>query len=234
MITTDVRKPAGGAAGALRGILLTAALSFALMLTLVYAHTLAAGTSFLSNLIVLPLTILGAAGGSSVGVRLVHLNWRQTVLAALLSGVGLIVFSRLEGTPFHPGPWLPGDSGMRLQFRIALVYLAVAGAGTFLLPLFDPAVRRMGTAPTLWKVALAALALLLLLLGVDYLAGGAASLGLVTLILGSIGSAVLVGAGILLVIFRFTVPGAWAGGLGIVLEALTVLAWLLLGRPFFP
>jgi hypothetical protein len=213
-----------------RCLLLTVALIFGITLGLVYAYVLSSGNSFIAPLLAAPFILLGA-----IGVRLAG-PWRQTVLAAFLSGIGLIVFSRFEFSPLFPGPWVPGDSGMVLDFRSGAIFLDVCSAGVLLLPLFDPVVRKAGLAPTLWKVALTALILVLLSLLVDYLLfspiGG--ELGLVALIIGSILSAVLAGTGLILALANLTAVGAWVGGLGIALQAFILAAWWLLGSPWFP
>jgi hypothetical protein len=58
--------------------------------------------------------------------------------------------------------------------------------------------------------------------------------GLLTLIFGSISSAVLVGAGLILALANLPQIGAWAGGLGLLLQAFVSLTWWLLGTPWFP
>jgi len=212
-------------------VLLTAVLMFGLILALVYAYRLVVGTSF-NSVIDLPLIILGTAVGGAIGVRVTQVNWRQTAAAALLSVIGLIIYSRVE--PSFPGPWIPGGSDMVPDLTGMLIYLTLGTAGVFFLPLFDPAVRRAGPAPALWKVALAAFSLTLLTILADYLIGSGSNFGLVTLILGSFASAVLAGIGLILALLNLTAVAAWLGGLGIVLQAFIVTAWWLLGTPWFP
>lgn len=225
-------KPSQRAIGVIGGIFLTAALMFGLALALVYAYRLVVSRDFFAPIIDLLLIIIGTAAGGAAGVRIPRLSWRQTVVAALLSTAGLIAFSGFESS--FPGPRVPGDSGMVLDLRGALIYLVIGGAGTLLLPLFDPAVRQVGPAPTLWKVALAAFSLTLLAILADYLFAVYSFFGLLTLVFGSFSSAVLAGIGLILALVNLTSTGAWLGGLGIVLQAFIVAAWWLLGTPWFP
>ena len=121
-----------------------------------------------------------------------------------------------------------------LDLRSAAIYLVVGGAGAFLLPLFDAAVRQAGPTPTSWKVVLAAFSLALLTMLADYLFAGGSLFGLLTLVFGSIASAVLAGIGLILALLNLTAVAAWLGGLGIVLQAFILSAWRLLGTPWFP
>lgn len=214
-------------------VALTALLMFGISLALVYGYRLAAGTGGFFTLIFEPLFIvLGTAAGAGLGIRPARLPWQQTAFAALLSTLGLILYARFEAS--FPGPWVPGVAGLVLDFRTALVYLVIGTAGIFFLPLFDPAVRRTGPAPALWKVALTAFALMLLALLADYLIGGGSFFGLAALIFGSFASAALAGLGLILTLLNLRDAGAWLGGLAILLELFTVAAWGLLGTPWFP
>lgn len=219
------------AAGRVWSVFLTAVLMFVFVLALVYAYRLVAGRPF-DSVIDLPLIILGTAVGGAVGVRVARVSWRQITFATLISVVGLIAFSRFVSS--FPGPWVPGGTGRVLNLTTTLSFLAIGTAGVFFLPLFDPAVRRSGLAPSLRNVALAALSLTVLTIVADYLIGNGSFFGLLTLVLGSIASAVSVGAGMILALANLTAAGAWVGGLGLVLEALIVAAWWLLGRNWFP
>jgi hypothetical protein len=204
---------------------------FGSALALVYGYRLMVGNPA-DSLIELPLIILGTGVGGGIGVRVASVGWRQTAFAALLSGVGLIMYARFERS--FPGPWIPAGSGMELDLTSALSYLVIGTAGVFLLPLFDPAVRQAVPAPSVAKVVLVAVPLTVLAILVDYLLGGGSFFGLLTLIFGSIASAVLVGVGMILALVNLTAVGAWLGGLGLVLEALIVAAWWLLGSAWFP
>ncbi|HJR79179.1 MAG TPA: hypothetical protein VJ821_03835 [Anaerolineales bacterium] len=212
-------------------VLLTALFMFGFVLALVYAYRLAAGEAG-EPIIELPFILLGTAVGGGVGVRVARRSWRETAIAAFLSVVALIVYARFE--PSFPGPWIPSGPERTLDLTSALVYLAVGTGGIFFLPLFDPVVRRAGPAPSLGMLALVALCLAVLTVLIDYLLGGGSFFGLLTLIFGSIASALLVGAGMILTLANVTAPGAWLGGLAVLLEACIVAAWWLLGRPWFP
>lgn len=215
----------------IRGVLLTAGLMFGLAVLSVYAYRLLTGNSS-DSVIDLPLIILGTAIGGAIGIRIASVNWRETLMAALLSAIGLIVFSRFVSS--FPGPWIPGGPGQTLDPATTLVFLAVGTGGVFFLPLFDPAVRRMGPTPSLGKMILVALTLTVLAILVDYMVGGGSFFGLLTLVFGSIAAGILVGAGIILVLVSLTAVGAWLGGLALVLEVFILVAWWLLGTPWFP
>lgn len=211
------------------GVLLTAGLMFGFILALVYAYRLIVGGPS-DSVIDLPFILFGTAVGGAVGIRVPRVSWRQTAFAALLSAVGLIAFSRF--VPSFPGPWIPGGPGSVLDLTSTLVFLAVGTAGIFFLPLFDPAVRRAGPAPSLGMVALVAACLTVLAVLADYLIGGGSFFGLLTLIFGSIGAGLLVGIGLLLA--NLTAAGAWLGGLALILQVFILAAWWLLGRAWFP
>lgn len=199
------------AIGATGGVLLTTALMFGLALGLVYAYVLIFSDPFIDAPIAGTFILIGVAAGGAIGIRLAGLRWRGTVFAALLSGVGLIIFSRFEFSPLHPFLWLRVDSRVVLDLRAAAVALVVSGAGVFLLPLFDPLVRRVGPAPALWKVALVAVSLALLALLADYLVSGGFQFGLLGLIFGSIAALLLVGVGLILALANLQLAGAWVG-----------------------
>lgn len=225
-------KPSQRAIRLIGGVFLTTAFMLGLVLELVYAYRLAAGSNFFTPFVELLFIIIGTAAGAAIGIRVAHLDWRQTIMAALLSTAGLIAFSRFESS--FPGPWVPGGSGMVLDLRITLVFTVIGSAGVFFLPLLDPVVRQAGPAPTLWKVALAAFSLALLAMLADYLIGGGSFFGLGTLIFGSFASAVLAGIGLILALLNLREAGAWLGGLGVGLQAFILIAWWLLGTPWFP
>jgi hypothetical protein len=84
------------------------------------------------------------------------------------------------------------------------------------------------------KVVLIAITLAVLAVVADYLLAGGSFFGLLALIVGSIGAALMVGAGVILTLVGLTAIGAWLGGLGLMLEACILLAWWLLGAPWFP
>lgn len=219
---------------AIGGIALTAALMFALVLGLVYAYILLTNDQFIdapiAGIIILPGTAIAAA----IGLRVARLRWGRVVPPALISGIAIILFSRLEFSPFHHFLWLKMDSRVVLDLRAAGIFLVICCAGVFLLPILDPRVRREGPAPTIWKVAVIGLALTILSLLIDYFFARGYLLGLVSLILSSIAALVLVVAGLILALIGLQAIGAWTGGLGLLVEGLAALAWLLLGKPWFP
>ena len=158
-------------------LLLTAAVMFAFAVALVYAYRLAAGGSS-DQVLDLVFIIFGTAVAGAVGVRVARVSWRETAFAALLSAIGLIIFSRF--VPSFPGPWIPGGPGSVLDLTTTLVFLAIGMAGIFFLPLFDPEVRRAGPAPSLGLVALVAVTLTVLAVLLDYLVGDGSFFGLLT------------------------------------------------------
>ncbi|MGH2376257.1 MAG: hypothetical protein ACRDIC_22690 [bacterium] len=97
--------------------------------------------------------------------------------------------------------------------------------------------RLEGPAPPRWKVVLAAVALTLLIggleLAVEFIPGYRAY-GLMTLTVGGIGSLVFVIAGVLLTAAGALRAGAWAGGLGITLVGTVLVFWIATGGRWFP
>lgn len=215
-------------------VTLITALMFVLVLGLVYAYLFVTKDLFIdapvAGLIILPGTAIAAA----IGLRAARLGWGKALVSALVFGIAVILFSRFEISPFHSFLWLRMDARLVLDLRTAGIFLVICSAGIFLLPLLDSRVRNGGPAPTLWKVAVSALGLALLSLLIDYLFAHGYLLGLVALILGSIAALGLAVVGVVLALIRFEAIGAWAGGTGLLLEGFITLAWLLLGRPWFP
>lgn len=220
--------------GLTSGIPLTAALMFGLVLGLVYVYLSLTKDLFIDAPIAGIIIIPGTAVAGAIGLRVAGLRWRHVVTAALIFGVIIILFSRFEFSPFHSFLWLRMDSRMVLDLRAAGIFIVICGAGVFLLPLFDPLVRKEGLAPTFWKVVAVALALTLLGLLADYLFSRGYLLGLLSLIFGSVAALVLAVLGLILALATLERTAAWAGGLGLVLEGFVALVWLLLGSPWFP
>ena len=216
--------------GAIRliwGIPLTAVLMAGLILVLIYAYV--------RNEINLPsnnelwlsaLTLIGTAVGGAVGVRMARLSWRQVIVAALLAGVGLIVSARFIASLFFLSPWDMEIRGIA-TLGFVLFFLIVIAAGVFLLPLFDPIVRKSGPAPSLWKVALAAFFVILLMLWANvvdfYSILGVIFVGILPVLAITIG--------LILSLANQTNVGAWLGGV-VVLLPLLLLAISLLGYRF--
>lgn len=216
--------------GAIRliwGIPLTAVLMAGIILVLIYAYV--------RNEINLPsnnelwlsaLTLIGTAVGGAVGVRMARLSWRQVIVAALLAGVGLIVSARFIASLFFLSPWDMEIRGIA-TLGFVLFFLIVIAAGVFLLPLFDPIVRKSGPAPSLWKVALAAFFVILLMLWANvvdfYSILGVIFVGILPVLAITIG--------LILSLANQTNVGAWLGGV-VVLLPLLLLAISLLGYRF--
>lgn len=230
----DKSKSGRRAARVVGGVFRTAGLMFGLALALVYAYSPVVGDAFISPVIAAVFIIIGTTAGGVAGVRIARLGWRLAAVAALLSGAGLIAFSGIQASPLFPGPWILGESGLALDLRSTAIYLVVGVAGVFLLPLFDLAVRRTSPAPALWQVALAAFSLALLATLADYLTANGSFFCLLTLVIGSVSAAVLVGIGLILALLNLVNAGAWLGGLGIALQVFVLAAWWLLGSPWFP
>lgn len=114
-------------------------------------------------------------------------------------------------------------------------FAVMAGAGVFLLPLFDPRVRRHGPAPRPSRVLPAGLLGALVLLVLEAVLGpDRRTLGLGTLAAGSAAALVLALAGLLLTAAGRHRAGAAWGGAGIALWAAAALLWLAAGKPWFP
>jgi hypothetical protein len=237
----DQTKTAQFKASSIWRILLSAALILGMSLVGLFLSILVFGDPFVDPILEAVVIIIATASAAAIAIRVIDLEWRFTAPAALLSGILLIAIGWLE-LPFLEydqllsGLWLEMDTTKSLYLQAALIFLVISSAGIFLLPLFDPAVRKTGIAPSVWKVLLISLGLGVITLLVDYILntqiGG--DPGLLTLIFGSILAAVLVGAGLILVLINLQVPGAWIGGLGLPLQAIVALIWMLLGRPWFP
>jgi hypothetical protein len=205
------------------GIPLTATLMAGAIMALLYA--------FIRNEIVIPgpdelwlssLTFAGTAVGGAAGVRIIHLSWRQVIVSALLAGIGLIVSARFIPSAFLLSPWDTEAIGMD-TFGFVLFFLFVIAAGSFLLPLFDPAVRKSGPAPSVWKVILTAL-LLSLLMAWSHVVDFYSIVGVIFVgILPTLG--VMIG-----LIFSLTnrmLLGAWLGGVIVLLPPLLLAIWLI-------
>ena len=204
--------------------------------------TLLAGraTGGAGGLILLPASlVLGGAIAGYVMVRSLGARWPEPVLASLTSTVGLIALfaaAMPEYSPFGGGAY-PGAS--RDQLVGVLTMVAAGGIGSFAVPLADPGVRRTGPAPTLWKVAAIAAALVVALLIAQVVlqtgSGQAWSyLALGVFAGGAVFGAVAAGLGMVLTLLGFVRAGAWSGGLGLVTAVLSLIVWLAAGSPWFP
>ncbi len=152
-------------------------------------------------------SVVATAFAGALTVRILGSRYPEPALAALV----LMVASLL--VVLHvPPQW---DAFQLDWFAVAMP--AYAG-GVFLLPLFDPAVRRQGPAPSRGSVAAAALAVTLVLLisGVALSHGTACSLTFLRWVGGGglLGSTALFGLALLMTAVRLVTWGAWCGALG--------------------
>jgi hypothetical protein len=141
----------------------------------------------------LSLLSIGAALGGFAGIRILHVTWRQVIGAALLAEALLMIFARLR-----PSLAFPGD-----PFTLFFV-----PGGVFLLPLFDPAVRKDGPAPASWIVAPVAFVLGLLVIRSTLFHSPFGMLISPLVVLG-----ILLGVLLSLSKGRNVADGAWVGGL---------------------
>jgi hypothetical protein len=193
------------------------------------------------DVLAVPLSfVAGAAVGGAGVMRRSGARWPEPVYAALLSAVLLVPVLRVAFPgvgPFYGGRY-PG--AIRDQAKSLLTYFVIGGAGAFVLPLLDPAVRRAGPRPALWKVAAAAAALVALFLVVElgrtaqWGGLGYSLFGLGVLVAGSIAAVIFVGLGLLMTLVGAGDMGGWSGGLGLMVAVFTVVAWVLTGMRWFP
>jgi hypothetical protein len=173
---------------------------------------------------ILPLVLLfpvSTAAAGAIGLRVAMLSWRQTVLSAVLAGTALPVIAGLLSL------WNLGGGYLFLALIAGLTWVS---GGVFLLPLFDPVVRKTRPAPSTWKVVVTALALSAPFLAAFILqrtfhVGGSFSLflqGLVPVI-PVLMSVILLAGGFILTLFKLYTPtAAWLGGLGILFACFTL------------
>jgi hypothetical protein len=104
---------------------------------------------------VMMIVAIGVVSGGALGVRIVQASWRQIVLASLGAGAGMMLLSRFEFSPFYTGS---SNSSYPIFSMIAfLIIPCLFCIPAFLLPLFDPALRQKGPAPSTGKVMTTAL-----------------------------------------------------------------------------
>lgn len=183
---------------------------------------------------------VGAAAGGAGVVRRRGARWPEPVFAALVAGVLLIFVLQVAFPGFGPGS--PGvyPGATRDYVQAVLLHVVLASAGVFALPLFDPAVRRRGPAPAVGKIALAAAALVALFFVAEFARTarwgglGYAFFGLGVLVAGGISAVILAGCGLLFTLVGALDIGAWAGGAGLFVAAVTVVSWALTGMRWFP
>jgi hypothetical protein len=184
------------------------------------------GNPVLPLILILSLVIIA---GGAIGVRLARLSWRLIVVAAILGGAAIMLLSRFEWSPLYPGAWDTPDR--HFHAGIFLMWSLILSTPVFLLPLFDPEVRRTGPAPSTWRVAAIAMTATVVLVGLDQVVSAS---GLALLLLGALAAAILLFLGI---VSALAAPraaiGAELGGIGILLVPLTSAAWTLVGGGWF-
>jgi hypothetical protein len=194
------------------GMLLTAMLTFWLLFALnyVYGHNLPSVNDHFDSLPQFALfAIMSSALAGALGVRIGGVTWRQTIPAALLAG--WLVLSRLQ-YELIPVVWMETPAGIQLIPSSLPVLLLLCVSGIFLLPLYDPFVKKLGPAPTRWKVEGSALLLTILILGVRSLLN-AYFWPLDELPFAF--SLVLLGTAMLLGLVNRSEAAAWVGGTGL-------------------
>lgn len=217
------------------GVALIAVLTLLILLSL----RLALGSAV--DVFVLPAAlILGTAVGGAGLMRRDGAGWPEPVYAGLASS--FVVLAVLQAAFPGMGPLGAGSytGAWRDQAKSVLAYFVVGGAGAFVLPLFDPAVRRAGPAPTVWKVLLAAVGTVALVLAFELVrtlrwgGGGYAFFGIGVLVWGALVALFAGGLGLLLTLVGALDMGAWTGGLGLFVATIASGVWVLAGMRWFP
>lgn len=202
------------------------AIGLVLFLSILVIVSAEPGNPLLPLILLLSLVIIA---GGTIGVRLARLTWRLIVLAAILVGAAIMLTSRFEWSPLYPGAWDTPDR--HFHAGIFLIWSLILSTPVFLLPLFDPEVRRTGPAPSTWRVAAIAMITIVLLVGLDQAVSAA---GLALLVLGALAAGILLFLGIISALAAPTAAvGAELGGIGALLVPLTYAAWSLLGGGWF-
>ena len=102
--------------------------------------------------VVMIIVTNGIVSGGVLGVRRLNASWRQIVVASLCAGAGMMLLVRFVFAPF------PSGGSYYMLYAIALLLIPfLFSPPAFLLPLFDPALRQKGPAPSTWKVMTTAL-----------------------------------------------------------------------------
>ena len=203
------------------------AIGLVLFLSILVIVSAEPGNPLLPLILLLSLVIIA---GGAIGVRLARLSWRQVVVAAILAGAGAMLLSRFEFFPLYPGAW---DTTPDRHFHagIFLIWSLILSTPVFLLPLFDPEVRRTGPAPSTWRVAAIAMTTIVLFVGLDQAVSAA---GLALLVLGALAAGILLFLGIISALAApAAAVGAELGGIGALLVPLTYAAWFILGGGWF-
>jgi hypothetical protein len=171
--------------------------------------------------IVTALTGIWTALAGAIGLRKANLSWRQTVLAAVLAGAAVPMIASFLVIVMSSQA---GGYAFLILFPALFAGLFWVSAGVFLLPLFDPVVRRAGPALSTWKVVATAL-----LLSAPFLAtffsqrtsqGNVTFFpfpnGLISAIPILLSGILLAGGVILALSKRSTVIASWLGGVGLI------------------
>ena len=199
-------------------VLLTTALMYALTVPTAYVSPYLFESEVVSLIVYIGLSLIGMEVAGAIGIRITNVEWRETIVAALLFVTGWFLLFVFEFT------------NILFEHLSNLIY---AAPGVFLLPLFDPLVRKTGPAPSRGKMVLVALSLTLVIILIDRLFPVQNLFGLLTFWIGTIASIVLTGLGTILTVGNLTSVGAWLGGLGLMLFPSIIIAGRLVGG-FFP
>jgi hypothetical protein len=215
------------AVSAITDISLTALLMSGLILLIAFAFPKTDGhLNFQSggSPIYLTILVLICTGlGGAIGIRMSHVSWQDTIVAGVLSGVGLVATSRFEFSPLFPGPWNITLGNIPV-LAPALFFIIVIASGVFLLPLMDPAVRKQGPSLSVWKLMLGTI-LVFIMLVITRIGGNSWEGELFKF---AVLPAALAMIGLILSLTNLKDAGAWLGGLA-VLIALFSLVLLLIG-----
>ncbi|MDW7652103.1 MAG: ankyrin repeat domain-containing protein [Bacillota bacterium] len=186
--------------------------------------------------LLLNVALMAIAVGGAAATRLVNAKWPEPVLAFLPIVLTLSVYQVFQvfryQNPFYNVYYFD-------MLRYGAGYTFVGVSGLYLLPLFDPAVRKSGPNPNLPKVFATSLGLFFILIGFSLVRQMAGTLdlyyfGLGIFVLGGLTAILLVGLGLLLTLFRGVLKGAWFGCMGVVIWVFTSFVWIITGTPWFP
>ena len=118
------------------GIPLTAALMFVLNLAGLYAFSPLFTGDYHGLVSYIGLCLICTAMAGAIGIRIARLQWQETILAALLFVICLILLLRFGGF---------GPTGLQFPPLFILITLIFASPGGFLLSSFVPVVRQAGS-----------------------------------------------------------------------------------------
>jgi hypothetical protein len=220
--------PAAQRSKGIGNVLLIAALMMGLTFPFIWAYALTNSEFFDTPAALWPVLLLciGMAGAGAIGVRVAHLSWQQTLLASLLAGAVYMLLTGFEIPPFYPG--LAGSFEL-VPFLIGILFIS---SPVFLLPLFDPAMRRTVPAPSIWKVTVTALLIMVPFLmfdlaGISYTDADAGQVGRT---IGTLVSYILLLIGVIVGLRLPTdARGPKLGSIGILLRLFFMILWPLLG-----